>query len=638
MIDSLNPQQVLIKYWGHSTFREKQEEIIASVLDGNDTLALLPTGGGKSICFQIPALMMEGICLVISPLIALMQDQVQNLKSKGIKAISITSAMSKREIDIALDNAAYGDFKFLYVSPERLKTDLFQARLKKMKVNSVAIDEAHCISQWGYDFRPAYLEIAKLKDQIKKIPFIALTATATPKVVEDIQEKLLFKTKNAIQKSFERSNLAYVVVKSENQLDKMLSVIDGVKGSGIIYVSSRKKTKEICLFLRQHKISADYYHAGLTAQEREQRQQSWLSNQSRIMVSTNAFGMGIDKPNVRFVIHLDLTESLEAYFQEAGRCGRDERKAYAVLILTPSMCDLLKERTINGFPEIAYIKRVYTALANFFQIPINGGENQSYEIEIIDFAKRYKFNILEVYSALHFLEKEGYITISENFTTPSRVHFSISKTDLYKFQVENRKYDNFVKGLLRSYGGLYEDFVKINENVLAKNLHISWKQTVDNLDRLKELEVIDYEKQSNKPKITYLVPRKDSNAVYISKVNYADRKKIAFEQCNSVINFVENTINCRSQMLLKYFGESDGNRCGICDVCLERNKLDLNDIEVNTLQKLIIKRVAESPINLKNLKIKGYSVTQIQKVVEFLLDSNQIITDGFKLSIERTSF
>ena len=414
---SANPsiQDILKTYWGFDQFRPKQEEIILSILDEKDTLALLPTGGGKSICFQIPSLAKDGICLVISPLIALMQDQVQNLKVKGIKALMIHSAMSKREIDITLDNAAYGGYKFLYVSPERLETELFQARLKKMAINLVAIDEAHCISQWGYDFRPAYLNIAALKEKLNSVPFIALTATATPTVVQDIQEKLLFTKHNVIQKSFLRKNLAYIVRKTENTTATMFKVIDGVGGSGILYTATRKRTKEIANTLLQHGLKADYYHAGLSSDERQRKQQDWVSNKTQIIVSTNAFGMGIDKPDVRFVIHADLPSSLEAYFQEAGRAGRDERKAFAVLLLGPSMTGDLKQKTELEFPEIEFIKKCYLSLSNYFQIPIHGGLDQSYDFDIRDFCNKYKLNISSTYRALHFIEKEGLISLSENF-------------------------------------------------------------------------------------------------------------------------------------------------------------------------------------------------------------------------------
>ncbi|MEQ8908227.1 MAG: ATP-dependent DNA helicase RecQ [Vicingaceae bacterium] len=627
--------KILLQFWGYASFREKQEDIIRSVLEGKDTLALLPTGGGKSICFQVPALAQEGICIVVSPLIALMQDQVDNLQKNGIKALAISSALSKREIDIALDNAAYGDFKFLYVSPERLETELFQARLKKMNVNLIAIDEAHCISQWGYDFRPAYLNIANLRELLPDVPLLALTATATPKVVEDIQEKLAFKKKNVLQKSFERKNLAYVVLHEEDQYRRMLKVISGVKGSGIVYANRRKKCKEVANFLQQNQISADYYHAGLNHTQRKAKQEAWINNRTQVIVATNAFGMGIDKPDVRFVIHLDLPESLEAYFQEAGRGGRDGQKSFAVLLMSPSMGADLKKQVEQSFPEIKTIKQVYQCLGNFLQIPINGGENQSFDFNIAEFAERFSMHPIEAYHSLHFLEKEGYLTLSENFSTPSRLHICKSKKDLYQFQVSNPTYDGFIKGILRTYGGLFEGFVKINEQVLAKNLKLSPAQVIAKLKHLDKLELLDYEAQSSLPKLTLIQARLDQEALRISKANYLERKQIAFEKLDSVLRYAESNDRCRSQLLLEYFGEKDSYRCGICDVCLERNKLDLNDMEFEEIQAQLHKIMSEKPLPLKEVvaKVKGYKENQTLKVIDFLLDTGELKTDGLEYQL-----
>jgi len=619
-------QQILTQYWGYTSFREKQEEIIRSVLDGQDTLALLPTGGGKSVCFQVPALAQEGLCLVISPLIALMQDQVSQLQKRGIKALAIHSGMSKRELDIGLDNAAYGDYKFLYVSPERLETELFQARLEKMNVNLIAVDEAHCISQWGYDFRPSYLKIVQLREQLPETPFLALTATATPKVVEDIQEKLAFRKKRLIQKSFERKNLAYVVLQEENQEKRTLKVIDGVGGSGIIYVNSRRKTKEVAAFLREHRISAGFYHAGLSFAERSERQHAWIQNKLQVIVSTNAFGMGIDKPNVRFVIHLDLPASLEAYFQEAGRAGRDGKKAFAVLLNSPSMGIDLKQRISESFPEIKRIKNTYLALSNFLQIPINGGENQSFEFDIKAFMQRYNFRAKDCYYSLKFLEKEGYISLSEGFSESSKLHIAVGKEDLYKFQVAEPEYDYFIKTLLRTYGGLFDHFVEINEGQLAKNLKIDPKKVVAKLKRLNELEILHYEAKSSKPRITYLTPRKEQAAIRISKENYHERKKTAFEKLEAVLYYAQSQDRCRSQILLEYFGEKESRRCGICDVCLEKNKLELNDMEFNEIESQLQNILAEKALLLPQImqKMKGYKEEKVIKVMEFLLDNGKM--------------
>ncbi|MBL4708333.1 MAG: RecQ family ATP-dependent DNA helicase, partial [Flavobacteriales bacterium] len=571
--------------------------------------------------------------------IALMQDQVDNLKRRGIKAIAINSAMSKREIDIALDNAAYGNFKFLYISPERLETELFKARLKKMQVNLVAVDEAHCISQWGYDFRPSYLKLAELRNELPNIPFIALTATATPEVAIDIQEKLLFKTDNLIQKSFLRSNLAYVVIQTDNQMGKMLQVIDGVKGSGIIYVNSRKKTKEITRSLLEHRISADFYHAGLSSEERKTKQSNWIQNKSRVIVSTNAFGMGIDKPDVRFVIHLDLPSSLEAYFQEAGRAGRDEQKAFAVLLLSPSMTQTLQEKVENNFPEIDFIKKVYLCLANYFQIPINGGLDQAYSLDIKEFSRRYKLNIYDIHKAIHFLEKEAYLSVSENFAIPARLHISLSKEDLYKFQVGNKIYDFFIKTLLRTYGGLMEGFVNINELDIAKNSNLSKGKVVENLNRLQTLEIIQYEAQSSLPKITYTQARVDQSQLKISKENYHERKQIAITQLSSVIQYAENKKTCRSRLLLEYFGELNPTICGVCDVCLDNKRKQLDGSEFEKLQALILKTLIIKKLKLEELNshLKKYNKSDQVKMLQFMLETDKISFDGIFYQINEAS-
>jgi ATP-dependent DNA helicase RecQ len=515
---------------------------------------------------------------------------------------------------------------------ERLETDLFKARLKKMKVNLVAVDEAHCISQWGYDFRPSYLNIAKLKEQLPNIPFLALTATATPKVVEDIQEKLEFKQKHVLQKSFERKNLAYVVLKEEDQFKRMLKVISGVGGSGIVYVNRRKKCKEVAQFLNENGIRSDYYHAGLNHEQRREKQAAWINNQNQVVVATNAFGMGIDNPYVGFVVHLDLPESLEAYFQEAGRGGRDGKKSYAVLLMNPAMGMDLKKQVEQSFPDIKFIKKCYQCLANFLQIPINGGENQSFNFDLSAFAQQYNLNAFDVYHALHFLEKEGYISLSENFALPARLHFSINKQDLYKFQVSHPVYDGFIKGLLRSYGGLFDDFVKINEQVLAKNMNIAKAQVVKNLKKLEELEVLEYEAQSNLPKLTFTKPRLDQSSLIISKENYHERKAIALEKLKAVLNYAESDHRCRSQLLLDYFGEKSSYRCGICDVCLERNKLELNDLEFEEIKKQLQEILQENELSLNDLvaQVKRYKEDKVIKVIEYLVDTGEIKSENHK--------
>jgi ATP-dependent DNA helicase RecQ len=629
----LDIHQILLKYWGYNGFRPLQEDIINSVLEGNDTLALLPTGGGKSICFQVPAMAKEGICVVISPLIALMKDQVENLTKRGIKAVAIYSGMTSREIDITLDNCAYGDIKFLYVSPERIETEIFKERLKKMNVNLFAIDESHCISQWGYDFRPSYLNIAHLRELKPDIPFLALTATATPEVVEDIQKQLKFKQSNVLQKSFERKNIAYVVVHEEDKLTRLIKILNKIKGTSVVYVNNRKRTKEIAYFLYQNGISADFYHAGLTNKERNTKQNNWVNNTTRVIVSTNAFGMGIDKPDVRTVVHMDLPSSLEAYFQEAGRGGRDEQKAYGVLLLEENDRLNLEANITNSFPDLDTIKNTYQALANYFQIPIGSALNESYFFDIADFSKQYNFKAFTVFHCLKFLEKEGYLYLSDANHNPSRIKFELNKNDLYEFQVKNPKYDTFIKTILRSYAGLFENFTKINEFEIAKRLKTTKDKVADGLHYLAKLEVISYVEQTNLPQLTFLTPRLESKSLYISKQHYHDRKEIAVKKMESVIYYAFSTHKCRSQILLSYFGEKESYRCGICDVCLERNKLELSDIEFSSVSDQVKKRLKEQPLSITDLvnSIEKIKEDKTIKVIQWLMENHKIITNNKNL-------
>ncbi|MCK4921896.1 MAG: ATP-dependent DNA helicase RecQ, partial [Bacteroidales bacterium] len=485
-------KQILTKHWGYSDFRPLQEDIIRSVFEGRDTLGLLPTGGGKSITFQVPALAKEGICIVVTPLIALMRDQVSNLQKKEIKAIAVNSSMSKDEIDIALDNCIFGDFKFLYLSPERLASDLFKVRLEKMNVNLIAVDESHCISQWGYDFRPSYLNIAEIRDLLPEVPVLALTATATPKVVEDIMDRLKFRERNLFQKSFERTNLTYRVDNVEDKNRRLLNYCSDHKGTAIVYVRNRKKTKEISDFLKLNNISSDYYHAGINHESRSSKQENWQNGKIRVIVATNAFGMGIDKSDVRLVIHMDLPDSIEAYFQEAGRAGRDEKSALAVLIVNKADKRLAEQRISNTFPEIQLIKDIYQALGNYFQLAIGSGKGQSFDFILHDFLHKYKFSALVAHNSIKILQREGYIDISDEFNNPSRIHFKILRDDLYKFQVSNAKYDGFIKLILRSYTGLFSSYVAVDENLLAKRSGLSRDDVYKYLVRLSSSQIIDY--------------------------------------------------------------------------------------------------------------------------------------------------
>lgn len=621
-------EQILVRYWGYSTFRPLQEDIIHSVVEGKDTLALMPTGGGKSITFQVPAMLKEGICIVITPLIALMKDQVENLHKRNVKAIAIYSGMTKNEIDIALDNCIYGNVKFLYISPERISTEIFQIRVKHMKVNLIAIDEAHCISEWGYDFRPSYLKIADLRELIPDVPFLALTATAIPKVVDDIQEKLLFQDKNVFRKSFERKNIGYLVREVEDKQKYLLETINKVKGSGIIYVRNRKKTRDTALLLQQNKISADYYHAGLQHDVRSKKQINWKVGKTRIMVATNAFGMGIDKSDVRFVIHLDLPDNIEAYFQEAGRGGRDEKRATAVLLYNNSDKVKAEQRVNTSFPEIQQIKTVYQALCNFFRIPYGGGKGMSYDFLISEFAKNYNFNLLTIHSSLKFLQREGYIVLTDELFNSSKIHFLASRDDLYKFQIANAKFDGFIKLILRSYTGVFSDFVNIDESSLAKKANIDIKVVYNYLNKLNSQGILKYIPQKKNPFIIFTEERLDDKSLHISRENYNFRKTRYIDRLNAILNYASSSNKCRSQILLSYFGEKNPDRCGQCDVCTRRNELDLSKYEFDLILDEIKEQLKNKLVSLDDLMVELKTEEEKNiKVVQWLLDNEKIIKD-----------
>jgi len=623
----LDIHKILLKYWGHLAFRPLQEEIINSVLQGNDALALLPTGGGKSVCFQVPALAVEGLCLVISPLIALMKDQVEGLRKKGIKAVAIYSGMHYSQIDLALENCMFGDIKFLYLSPERLTSDTVRLRLKKMKVNLIAVDEAHCISQWGYDFRPPYLNIAEIRELLPNTPLLALTATATPDVINDIQDKLKFKTKNVFLKSFERKNLTYAVIEEEDKYNRLLRIISKVSGSGIIYVRNRRKTKDISEFLNKNAITSTFYHAGLDSEIRSARQDQWMSGDKRFIVATNAFGMGIDKPNVRIVIHFDLPDTLEAYFQEAGRAGRDDKKAFGILLYNDDDIITAKYNLENSYPPIDEIKNVYKCIGNFFNLALGSGRDVSFDFDIAAFSGAYNLKPLTVYNSLKFLEKEGYVMLSDGFYQSSMVHIKAAKETLYRFQVENKMYDGFIKTMLRSYGGILNDFVKISESDIAfRSTGITKDKAAEYLRNLDKLGIVSYIPQKNSPQVVFCKERIDERDIYISQEHYHLRKKIAEAKLEAVIHYCSSRLKCRSQILLSYFGEEYPQRCGQCDVCLERNKLDLSEIEFDSVIAQL------KPILMKELKtydeaiqmIKGISEERIINAIRWLMDNDKI--------------
>ncbi len=623
--------QVLKKYWNYDSFRPLQEDIIQSVLEGKDTLALLPTGGGKSICFQVPAMAKPGICIVVSPLIALMKDQVENLKAKGIEAVAIISGMGKREVDILLDNCVYGPIKFLYLSPERLMSDLVRERIKYMNVNLFAVDEAHCISQWGYDFRPPYLHLSELRELHPQVPILALTATATEFVIGDIQDKLSFKKRNVFRKSFERKNLSYVVFHEENKLRKLFSIAKNVAGTGIVYVRNRRETQEVSHQLNAQGIKADFYHAGLPTPVRSQKQEAWKKDNIRVIVATNAFGMGIDKPDVRFVVHLDLPESLEAYYQEAGRAGRDEEKAYAILLYTEADRLKLERKFELSFPTVDEIKQVYHYLGNYFQLAYEAGEGLNFEFDIADFCSRYKLDAIKALNVFKFLERDEYIALSESIYLPSRVQIVVSTEELYRFQIEYSNYDAFIKILLRSYGGLFGQYAAISEADLAKRTGMGYTQIIQMLEKLQEFQLISYLKQTDKPQITFIKARVDTQNLYIDNKYLQQRKEITRQQVEAVIAYAEEH-KCRSQLLLSYFDEINAEKCGVCDVCIDekrsRNKEVIQEQIIFELIEFLTGRHLSIDEIVSNLKI-GNEKERLE-AFRNLLDAGKIKTDGEK--------
>jgi ATP-dependent DNA helicase RecQ len=619
--------QILKKYWGFTRFRPLQEEIIFSVANGNDTLALMPTGGGKSITFQVPALAKQGICLVVTPLIALMKDQVRRLHSMEIKAAAVYSGMTRDEIDLTLDNCIYGDYKFLYISPERLGSDLFRARVEKMNVNLITVDEAHCISQWGYDFRPSYLRIAALRDLLPDVPVLALTATATPDVVDDIQEKLRFSRKNVLRSSFERKNLAYMVKETDDKTGYLLRLARTVRGSGIVYVRTRKEARDLALTLRENQIAADFYHAGLSHELRDRKQEAWTQGTSRIMVATNAFGMGIDKADVRFVVHKDLPDALESYFQEAGRAGRDGLKAWAILLYNESDKLKLQQRARVNFPEIDEIKRVYEALGNYYQIPVGGAKGMAFDFRLSDFVSRYRFNVMTAYNSLKILEREGYIELTEDVHNPSRVHFTVSRDQLYKFQISNAQFDAFIKLLLRSYTGLFTEFVPVFEERLAKIARVPEETIVKYLQRLNNLHIIRYIPRKQTPMIIFTEERLDTKSLLISREKYSLRKEIYLKKQEKILEYATNRTICRSRFLLGYFGEKNALNCGICDICREMNDTTPSREEFEEIHKKIRELLTLNPQGLDIRRITeetGGNEGKTLTVIRWLLDNGYL--------------
>ncbi len=631
----MTPEEILKKHWGYDAFRPLQRDIIQSVLDGIDTLALLPTGGGKSLCFQIPALCTEGVCLVVSPLIALMKDQVENLKKRDIAAAAIYSGMHYKDIDRILDNAAYGGLKFLYLSPERLTTTLARERIKKMTVNVLAIDEAHCISQWGYDFRPPYLEIAAIREWLPDVPILALTATATPDVKTDICQKLEFrKGFQVFEKDFSRPNLSYIVRHVEDKEAKLHQILSKTNGAAIVYVRNRKRAKDLVGFLRQHNIMADFYHAGLTPAERSSRQDAWMKNNPRIIIATNAFGMGIDKPDVRTVVHVDLPDSLEAYFQEAGRAGRDEQKSYAVLLANKNDAALLKHGFEMNFPEMKEIRRVYQALGSYLQLAVGGGEGESFDFDFGDFTQRFQFEALKTYACFRILEQDGWLTLSEAVMTPPKIMVLINREMLYDYQLRNPTTERVLKGILRALPNVMSDFASFSETQVAQFLKMSAVEMVTILHKFHNDGVVDFRPRKEKPQLTFLRERVDSQYLAIDWTLYMFRKKRAEARLNKAIEYVELDM-CRSQQLVHYFGQLDAPVCGVCDVCMESEKQTLLPEEYELLSAKIRTLLQREALTLKEI-VDSFSEKQRTKVIQtisFMLEEGFLKKEGDKMRI-----
>ena len=566
-LSTLN-SRILKQYWGYDRFRGIQEDIIDSISKNKDTLGLMPTGGGKSITFQVPALAKEGMCLVITPLIALMKDQVQNLKKRGIKALAIYSGMSRQDIIITLENCIFGNYKFLYISPERLDTELFRTKLQKMHISMITVDESHCISQWGYDFRPAYLKIAEIRELLPDVPVLALTATATPEVVKDIQARLHFRHKNVFRMSFERNNLAYIVRKTENKTAELLHILRSMPGSAIVYVRNRRRTKEITELLNNEHITADFYHAGLDDATKDIRQHRWQSGESRVMVATNAFGMGIDKPDVRIVIHMDLPDSIEAYFQEAGRAGRDGQKAYAVILYAKSDKTTLHKRILDTFPEKEYIRDVYEHLQYYYQMAMGDGLDCVREFNIEDFCRKFKYFPVPVDSALRILTQAGYLEYTAEQDSTSRILFTIRRDELYRLREMGEDMDRLIQAVLRSYTGVFTDYTYINEASLAICTGLTRRQIYEMLVHLAKLRIVSYIPHKKTPYIIYTRERVEAQRIHISPEVYEHRKARYETRINAMLDYVTNDTVCRSRMLLDYFGERNEHNCGQCDTCI----------------------------------------------------------------------
>ncbi|WP_029906176.1 ATP-dependent DNA helicase RecQ [Prevotella sp. 10(H)] len=628
--------KILKQYWGYDQFRPLQEDIIHSVSNGKDTLGLMPTGGGKSLTFQVPAMAMEGLCLVVTPLIALMKDQVDNLRQRNIKALAVYSGMTRQEIITTLENAIFGDYKFLYVSPERLATQLFLAKLRDMKVCLLVVDESHCISQWGYDFRPSYLKIAVIREHLPDVPVLALTATATPEVIDDIQKQLHFRQKNVFHKSFERKNLAYIVKNTENKPEELIHLLEKIKGSTIIYVRSRQRTKEMSDFLVQSGFSADYYHAGLSSEDKTRKQNRWKNNEIRIIVCTNAFGMGIDKPDVRLVVHTDLPNSIEEYFQEAGRAGRDEQKSYAVILYNKNDSTKLKKRIRDEFPEREFITHVYNSLAYFFQIAEGFGVGMVYDFNIQQFCATYKLPLLPTHNALKILDLAGYIEYTDEVDNRSRLMFTVYRDELYHYDFD-KEYEQLVNTILRLYTGLFTNYATINEAEIGLKLDKSRKAVYEMLKILDKRNIIDYIPHKKTPLISYIRPRVDGKLLSIPRLVNEERKDRFEKRILAMSHYAEQDEVCRNRVLLSYFSEKDIADCGQCDVCLAKNESGLTNVKYNKIA-LSIKELLKEEQAIESIldSLSDYPQKDVTAVIRFLADKGELDMKSGKIRLKKT--
>jgi len=627
---------ILKQYWGYDEFRALQGDIIRSIASGKDTLGLMPTGGGKSLTFQVPAMTMDGICIVVTPLIALMKDQVENLKKRGITAAAIYSGMTQNEIMLTLDNSVFGAYKFLYVSPERLATPIFLQKIKQATVCMIAVDESHCISQWGYDFRPSYLRIADIREILPDVPVLALTATATPEVVDDIQKQLLFREPNLFQKSFQRSNLVYVVLTVENKEEHLLKILNSVAGTSVVYVRNRKKTKEVADFLNQNGISAENFHAGLKNETKDAKQGRWKSGDTRVIVSTNAFGMGIDKAEVRTVVHMDLPDSVEAYFQEAGRAGRDEKKAFAVLLYNNGDAVKMRKRVTDTFPGKEMVRKVYEALGNYLQMGVGSGLDRVFAFDIGDFCAKFKLPILISYNCLKILQQAGYLELTDEQDSSSRLLFIANKDDLYKSKLTTDQ-DKLIHILLRSYTGLFTDLASINEDTIAKRVEWTRDKVYEQLVALAKEHIIQFIPRKKTPYLTFVHERVETERVVLGKEAYDDRRERYISRVKSVLDYAKEENICRSQVLLSYFGEKETKPCGKCDICQKRRETELTDEEFETIRLDILQLLTSEELSINSL-IKKIPVKEPKslKVVRFMIDNGQLKENELmKLSIEK---